>query len=88
MVLGKLKNCNELIFDENIYIIKKEQENTKLKPNQIKLWASIVGDKKIIKAWKFKLSIKAKDAIKLGAKGKEIGDYIRSKEKDLFMDYS
>jgi len=72
---------------ENIFIMKKEQENTKLTPKQIKLWASIVGSY-VIKIWKFKLSAKSRDAIKLGFKGKEIGNWIRQQERDLFMDFS
>ena len=68
---------------KNIYQIKGEQQNTKLKPQQVKQWASIVG-KKVMKVWNFKLSVTAKDAIAKGLKGKDIGDYIKNKEAELF----
>jgi tRNA nucleotidyltransferase/poly(A) polymerase len=68
---------------KNIYQIKGEQQNTKLKPQQVKQWASIVG-KKVMKVWNFKLSVTAKDAVAQGLKGKDIGDYIKNKEAELF----
>jgi hypothetical protein len=68
---------------KDIYIIKKEQAITKLKPQQIKMWASIVG-KHILKIWKFKLSVQSKEAISQGYKGKQIGDYIKQRETELF----
>tara|TARA_B100000575_G_scaffold273317_1_gene256168 strand:- start:71 stop:667 length:597 start_codon:yes stop_codon:yes gene_type:complete len=68
---------------KDIYIIKKEQAVTKLKPQQIKMWASIVG-KNILKIWKFKLSVQSKEAISQGYKGKQIGDYIKQRETELF----
>ena len=68
---------------KNIYQIKGEQQNTKLKPKQVKQWASIAG-KKVMKVWNFKLSVTAKDAIAKGLKGKDIGDYIKNKEAELF----
>ena len=69
---------------KNIYQIKGEQQNTNLKPQQVKQWASIVG-KKVMKVWNFKLSVTAKDAIDKGLKGKDIGNYIKDKEKELFI---
>ncbi len=69
---------------ENIYQIKGEQQNTKLKPKQVKQWASIVG-KKVMKVWNFRLSVSAKDAVAQGLKGKDIGDYIKKKETELFI---
>ena len=71
---------------KDIYIIKKEQAVTKLKPQQVKMWASIVGNK-ILKIWKFKLSVQSKEAISQGYKGKQIGDYIKQKETELFGKY-
>tara|TARA_B100000902_G_scaffold11230_1_gene13740 strand:- start:306 stop:1406 length:1101 start_codon:yes stop_codon:yes gene_type:complete len=71
---------------KDIHIIKKEQAVTKLKPQQIKMWASIVGNK-ILKIWKFKLSVQSKEAISQGYKGKQIGDYIKQKETELFGKY-
>ena len=40
--------------------------------------------KNIIKIWNHKLSVTAKDAIAKGLKGKDIGDYIKQKESELF----
>ena len=37
-----------------------------------------------MKVWNFKLSVSAKDAVSQGLKGKDIGDYIKKKETDLF----
>ena len=68
---------------KNIYQIKGEQQNTKLKSQQVKQWASIVG-KKVMKVWNFKLSVSPKEAVSKGLKGKEIGDYIKKKETKLF----
>ena len=69
---------------ENIYQIKGEQQHTKISNSQIKEWASIVGGK-VMKVWNFKLSVTAKDAMAQGLKGKEIGDYMKKKEKEIFM---
>jgi hypothetical protein len=69
----------------DIITLKKEEENTKLTPGQIKMWASVSGaSSKVLKIWKFKLSVSPQDAIKQGLKGKAIGDYILKKEKELF----
>jgi len=68
---------------KDIYIIKKEQAVTKLKPQQIKMWSSIVGNI-VLKIWNFKLSVQSKEAISQGYKGKQIGDYIKQKETELF----
>jgi len=67
----------------DIITIKKEQQNTKLKPKQVKQWASIVG-KQILKVWNFKLSVSSKEAMAKGLKGKDIGDYIKNQEIELF----
>ena len=69
----------------DIITLKKEEENTKLTPRQVKMWASASGtSSKVLKIWKFKLSISPQDAIEQGLKGKAIGDYILKKEKELF----
>jgi len=70
---------------KDIYIIKKEQAVTKLKPQQIKMWAKVSGKSStVLKIWKFKLSVQSKEAISQGYKGKQIGDYIKQRETELF----
>jgi tRNA nucleotidyltransferase/poly(A) polymerase len=70
---------------KNIYQIKVEQKLTKLKDKQIKMWAKVSGKgSTILKVWKFKLSVDAKEAISQGYKGKQIGDYIKQRETELF----
>ena len=69
---------------ENIYQIKVQEKLTKLDNRQIKEWAAIVGGD-VMKVWKFKLTVTAKDAVSQGLKGKDIGDYIKDKEKELFL---
>ena len=69
----------------DILIMKREEQNTKLTDRQVKMWASASGkSSKVLKIWKFKPSIAPQDAIKQGLKGKAIGDYILKKEKELF----
>ena len=79
-----MSELSEKALADNIYQIKIEQQHTKLKPQQVKEWASISG-KKVMKVWNFKLSVNAKDAVDKGLKGKDIGDYMKKKEKELFM---
>ena len=64
---------------------KKLQGNSKLTTSQIRQWANINGNKYIPKLWKWKLSVTAKDAISKGMKGKQIGDYIKEREEELFL---
>ena len=64
---------------------KKLQGNSKLSSSQIKEWASINGNKYIPQLWGWQLSVTAKDAINKGLKGKQIGDYIKEKEEELFL---
>ena len=45
---------------------------------------NIQHSKDIFKVWNWKLSISPKDAIAKGMKGKDIGDYIKDKESELF----
>ena len=81
--LIKIMNPREVIDD--LPSIKKLQKNTKLTTSQIKLWATTMhSDKNILKIWNWKLSISPKDAIAQGMKGKDIGDYIKDKESELF----
>ena len=38
-----------------------------------------------MKIWNFKLSVKAKDVMKLGFKGKDIGDKMKELETNKFL---
>ena len=38
-----------------------------------------------MRLWNWKLSITSKDAMDKGLKGKDIGDYIKTKEEELFL---
>ena len=69
---------------DNLPMIKNLQKNVKLSTSDIKQWAKMNNNKNIIKIWNHKLSVTAKDAIAKGLKGKDIGDYIKSKEAELF----
>jgi len=95
--LNSLKYTNQEVKDivhllkmskykpNDILLLKKEEENTKLTQRQVSMWASASGvSSKVLKIWKFKLTISAQDAIKQGLKGKAISDYILKKEKELF----
>ena len=62
---------------------KKLQNNSSLSSSQVKEWSGL-NNKYIVKLWNWKLSISAKDAIDKGLKGKDIGDYIKNKEAELF----
>ena len=63
---------------------KKLQKNSSLSSSQVKEWSK-VNSKHIIKLWNWKLSVSPQDAIKQGLKGKDIGDYVKSKEEELFI---
>ena len=69
---------------DNLPMIKNLQKNVKLSTSDIKQWAKMNNNKNIIKIWNHKLSVTAKDAIAKGLKGKDIGDYIKNKEAELF----
>ena len=81
-LLIQLSRPAEVIKDLPSY--KKLQDNSKLTTSQIKQWVSINSNKYIMKLWNWKLSVTAKDAIAKGLKGKDIGDYIKNKEAELF----
>ena len=97
-VLKKMKYTNQEVNDiwllihmsrpveviKDLISFKKLQSNSKLTTSQIKQWANI-NSKHIIKLWNWKLSVTAKDAMDKGLKGKAIGDYIKSKEEELFI---
>ena len=97
--LGALKYTNQEGYDiwflitisnpskilNKIPTIKNLQKNVKLSTSQIQKWAKIHGDKNILKFWNWKLSVSAKDAMDKELKGKDIGDYIKDKEKELFI---
>ena len=63
---------------------KKLQNNSKLTLSQVKEWAKITSNY-VNQLWNWKLSITAKDAMDKGMKGKDIGDYIKNKEEQLFL---
>jgi len=64
---------------------KKLQSNSKLTTSQIKEWGKINSSKYVAQLWNWKLSVTAQDAISKGKKGKQIGDYIKNKEEELFL---
>ncbi len=95
--LNSLKYTNQEVKDivhllkmtkykpNDILVLKKEEQNTKLTDRQVKMWASASGKSStVLKIWKFKPSVSPQDAIKQGLKGKAIGDYVLNKEKELF----
>jgi len=63
---------------------KKLQNNSKLKPSQVKEWAKI-NSNYILKLWNWKLSVTSDDAKKEGWVGQGIGKYMREKEEELFL---
>ena len=69
---------------KDLPMFKKLQSNSTLKAPQISQWARIYSNN-IKKLWNWKISTTAKDAIAKGLKGKDIGDYIRNKEEELFI---
>ena len=69
---------------DNIPMIKNLQKNVKLSTSDIKQWAKMNNNKNILKLWNWKLSVTSRDAMSKGLKGKDIGDYIRDKESELF----
>ena len=71
---------------DNLHMIKNLQKNVKLSTSDIKEWAKMWGTsgKKILKIWNWKLSVSSRDAMKQGLRGKDIGDYVRDKEYELF----
>jgi tRNA nucleotidyltransferase/poly(A) polymerase len=69
---------------KNLPSLKTLQKNSKLSSSQIKQWTQI-HSKDILKLWNWKLSVSSKDAIDKGLKGKDIGDYVRNKEEELFL---
>jgi len=73
---------------DNLPTIKSLQKNVKLSTSDIKEWAKMNNDKKIFKLWNWKLSVSPKDAMAQGLKGKDIGDYIKDKEYELFTSSS
>jgi len=69
---------------KDLITFKRVQKNSNLSDEQIKLWARIES-KYVPKLWNWKLSVTSKDAMAKGLKGKDIGDYIKSKEEELFI---
>ena len=68
---------------ENIFMIKKFQEKTKLSKGQILKWGKYIG-KDFKKLVGFKLSVKRSD-VPSDLKGREIGNAIQNMEKDKFL---
>ena len=69
---------------KDLPMFKKLQSNSTLKAPQLTQWARIYSNN-IKKLWNWKISTTAKDAIAKGLRGKDIGDYIRNKEEELFI---
>jgi hypothetical protein len=72
---------------KDLVSFKKLQDNSSLSSSQIREWSNI-NSKYIFKLWNWKLSVSSKDAVSQGLKGKDIGDYIKSKEEELFISSS
>jgi len=70
---------------KNLPSLKTLQKNSKLTTSQINQWAKVNNNNHITKLWSWKLSVSSKDAIAQGLKGKDIGDYVRDKEEELFL---
>jgi tRNA nucleotidyltransferase/poly(A) polymerase len=68
---------------ENIFMIKKFQEKTKLSKGQILKWGKYIG-KDFKKLIRFKLSVKGSD-IPTDLKGKDIGKAIQKKETEKYL---
>ena len=64
---------------------KKLQNNSKLKTSQVKEWAKVNSNTHILKLWNWKLSVTSDNAMSQGMKGKQIGDYMKEKEEELFL---
>ena len=69
----------------NLPLIKNLQKNTKLSSSDIREWAKMKRNKNIIKIWNHKLSVSPRDAMKQGLRGKDIGDFVKDKEYELFI---
>ena len=95
--LKSLKYTNQEAYDiwfllnlikfnpQDIYRYKKDQEKSKLTPNQLKQWGSLVGQGSMIsKMVRFKLSVSGNDVAKMGFRGKDIGDKIKDMEYQNF----
>ena len=82
-LLIHMMKLNEVILD--LPSFKKLQDNSSLSSSQVSQWAKIHSDRNILKLWNHKLSVTARDAIAQGLKGKDIGDYIKHKEAQLFI---
>jgi len=69
---------------KDLITFKRLQKNSNLSAEQIKLWTRIES-KYASKLWNWKLSVTSKDAIDKGMKGKQISDYMKEKEEELFI---
>ncbi len=98
-VLKKMKYTNSEVNDiwlllymsrpadviKDLPTFKKLQKNSNLSLSQVNQWGKVMSNKYITKLWKWKLSVSPKDAMDKGLKGKDIGDYVKSKEEELFL---
>jgi len=94
--LKKLKYSHEESYDikflihmsnfdpENIFRLKKLQENVSLSDKDIMRWGKIIG-KNFKKFIRFQLSVSGNDVMDMGFKGKEIGKQIEKMEKQNYL---
>jgi len=69
---------------DNIFIYKRLQENVTLTDSEIKEWGKLIGTD-FSKFIRFKLSVKGEEVMKMGYKGKEIGQQISKMETEKFL---
>ena len=98
--LNSLKYSNKETLDVSVLILLRKHQswvinnlpefkrklanNSNLSDSQVKIWSTISSNRNVWKLWKWELSVSPKDAIDKGLKGKDIGDYVKNKEKELF----
>lgn len=71
---------------DDIFLIKKAQENVNLSDRQVSNWGKLIGSaSNIQRILKFKLSINGEDLLKMGLKGKQIGDKMKELETKKFL---
>jgi tRNA nucleotidyltransferase/poly(A) polymerase len=71
---------------DNIFIIKKAQENVTLTDSQIGDWGKLIGNKSTVdRVLKFKLSVSGNELLKRGLKGPALGAAMRELESQKFL---
>lgn len=86
-----VREVNDIVFlvrlsnfkPDDIITMKRLHEVVKLSDDDIIRWGKLVG-KSFTKFVKFKLTVSGNDMLKLGLKGKAIGDEILRREKELY----